>query len=153
MTPLGDEAPHEDLSGSVEVSVLTEDGGRVDWSGARWVFTANLDDGTNDIYSIDAETFDGLERWTTHAYNEHAAFTPSGTRLVWMSNAGNRDRSTDWWWVRADGTGLGRLTRLEGRGVAADLSIGPDGRTFVGYVQDRVGGEAGRIVLVRLPAE
>ncbi len=124
--------------------------------GTRWVFTANLAGARNDVYTIDAETLDGLERWTTHAYNEHAAFTPSGEHLIWMSNAGNRDRGTDWWWIGADGTGLARLTRLEdagGKAVAADLSLGPDGRAFVGYVQRRVGGETGRIVHVTLPLD
>lgn len=127
--------------------------------GARWIFTANLDAeglaSLNHIYSIDADSFADLQRWTTHAYNEHATFTPSGDRLVWMSNAGGRDRGTDWWWIGADGEGLARLTRLEDdggrRAVAADLSFGADPRVFVGYVQRGVGGETGRIVRVALP--
>ena len=70
-----------------------------------------------------------------------------------MSNAGNPDRGTDWWRAAADGSGLVRLTRLEGEGrraVAADLSFGPEGQAFVGYVQDGVGGSVGRVLHVRL---
>ncbi|MCB9597012.1 MAG: hypothetical protein H6719_30090 [Sandaracinaceae bacterium] len=128
--------------------------------GARWIFSANLGDTglgeLNDIYTIDAESLDDLEPVTTAAYNEHATFTPDGARVVWMSNAGNRDRSTDWWWMGTDGAGLARLTRIDdgpGRAVAADLSFGPDGRSFVGYVQRGVGGETGSIVRVTLPEE
>lgn len=126
--------------------------------GSRWAFSANLDPDKglselNDIYTIDAETLDDLERLTTHGYNEHAAFVPGTGEIVWMSNAGNPDRGTDWWRAGASGTNLSRLTRLEaesGRAVAADLSFGPDPRSFFGYVQDGVGATTGRIVSVRM---
>lgn len=127
--------------------------------GTRWIFSANLDPDEppgqlNDIYVIDVESLDGLERLTTAGYNEHASFLPGSDRFVWMSNAGNRDRGTDWWMAGLDGSEPTRLTRLEdvdGTAVAADLSVASDGRSFVGYVQDGVGGQAGRIVHVALP--
>jgi len=124
--------------------------------GTRWIFSANADPQKplaqlGDIWSVAFPSCAGIQRITSGGYNEHATYTPDGARLVWMSSAGNRrHHGTDYWSARADGTGLRRLTRLsETRGrrtIAADVSVGPDGTSFVGYVQPEVLAGKGKII-------
>ncbi len=124
--------------------------------GTRWIFSASLDPGKdvaemNDIYWLDLAGDGALHRLTTAAYNEHATFLADGEHVLWMSSAGNPHRGTDYWLSKADGTELKRLTRLNGeqrgdRQVAADVSLGPDGRSFVAYVQQGLLDDRGHIV-------
>jgi len=127
-------------------------------NGLRWVFTANLDGAKgyaeiNDIYLADFPSGENLTRFTVDGYNEHATMLADGERLLWMSNAGNPERGTDYWLANLDGSGLTRLSHLnakkdeDDRQVAADVSVGPDGHSFVGYVQGGVGGDTGRVIL------
>jgi hypothetical protein len=122
--------------------------------GTRWIFSANLDETKpwtqlNDIYAMDFPSGENLTRLTSGGYNEHATFTPDGARVVWMSSAGNEKGGTDYWSARPDGADLTRLTHLTSRrddkSTAADLSMGPDGKSFVAYIGD--GSGAGRIIL------
>lgn len=125
----------------------------------RWIFSANLDPDSrwgelNDIYTVRLDDGGDLRRLTTHGYNEHAAFSPDGARILWMSNAGNEDRGTDYWSMSPEGGDLVRLTRLRDafpgvteRIVAADVSFSPDGERFLGYLHSDIGGAAGSIVL------
>ena len=121
--------------------------------GTKWIFSANLDREKplaqlNDIYVMDFPSGDNLKRLTTGGYNEHATFTPD-ERVVWMSSAGNVKGGTDYWSAKLDGSDLTRLSRLtvqrSEKSTAADLSMGPDGTSFVAYIGD--GSGAGRIIL------
>ncbi len=107
-------------------------------------------------------------RLTDSAYNEHALFSPDGSRIVWMSTAGDGKRGvsaeksgTDYWVMKPDGSEKHRVTYFNARGhphavgrlvIAADLSWRPDGRAFAAYYKTGIIETSGdieeRIVLV-----
>lgn len=111
----------------------------------------------NDIFDYDLETAT-LTRLTSDGYNEHALISPDGTRIVWMSSAGNQS-GTDFWLMRSDGSDKRRLTSfnqkghaeyLRGQAIAADSSWNRDGTQIAGYVQSGIVKTTGRIVVLEL---
>ena len=110
-----------------------------------------------------------LEQW-----NEHAQFSPDGSRIVWISSMGiDQDLSkankgvvkTDYWMMNADGSNKHRLTYFNEPGapeyrpsenIASDLSWSPDGKAIVVYVQmrrkgDKIDDFPGSILRITLP--
>jgi len=117
--------------------------------GSKLIFSHNAP-GTSpfkdNIYTLDLAT-GNLSQLTDGGYNEHALYSPDGSRIVWMTTMGNSNRGTDYWMMNADGSNKVRLTHFNESGypeytgvktTASDSSWSPDGKQFVGYVQ--VGG-------------
>jgi Tol biopolymer transport system component len=111
-----------------------------------------------DIFSLDLAT-EVVTQLTERDYNEHAHFSPDGARIVWMTDADNDGRGTDYWLMDADGSGKERLTYFNQPGcpesaterlTAADSSWGPDGKHIVAYVSTDLIRQIGRIVMITL---
>jgi Tol biopolymer transport system component len=111
-----------------------------------------------DIFTLDLAT-EAVSPLTEQDYNEHAHFSPDGTRLVWMTDAGSPGRGTDFWLMNADGSDKQRLTYFNQPGcpegsaerlTAADSSWGPDGRHIVAYVSTDLVRQVGQIVMITL---
>ena len=94
------------------------------------------------------------------SYNEHASYSPDGKYIVWMSNQGSVGVGTDWWLMRADGSGKRRLTHfnIPGHPESCSSSVyacltdwSPNGRQLLGGVQYSLIKQEGRIVLITLP--
>jgi Tol biopolymer transport system component len=112
--------------------------------GSKLIFCANFDATRrveNHIYTLELAT-QKLTRLTTEAYNEHALFSPDGSRIAWMTTKDIKGSGTDYWLMNADGSSKRRLTYFNQKGhpehsgttiVVADLSWRPDGTAFAGY--------------------
>jgi len=99
------------------------------------------------IYRLDLASGTTARLTRGDAYNEHPRYTPQG-EVLWMTNADNPSRGTDWWTMDPDGSNAQRLSDFNGNGSArgfggkqvwptvvqtADWS--PDGRSFYGDVE------------------
>jgi len=105
-------------------------------------------------------------------WNEHAQYSPDGSKIIWMTSTGiEQDLSqkgvvkTDYWMMNADGSNKHRLTYFNEPGapeyrasqnIASDLSWCPDGKGIVAYVQlrqpgDKVDDFPGSILRITLP--
>ena len=101
-------------------------------------------------------------------YNEHPTVvaTPSGDWVIYMSTREARRRpfhlmlGTDWWVMRADGSGVKRLTTMNINGpgnpedfgapqVAGTVSVSPTGQFMLGDVQDSLVKQTGLVRVVR----
>jgi len=111
------------------------------------------------LYLLDLDKGGITAQLTDALYNEHAVYSPDGRQILWMTNLGNGPKgATDWWIMQADGSGKRRLTYFNERGHphyrgkvwATDASWSPDGKAFVGYVQESLISQKGEIVLVTL---
>jgi Tol biopolymer transport system component len=109
-----------------------------------------------DIYvlNLDSQAFSALTDSALRQWDEHAHFSPDGTRIIWMSSMGIDQRvedlhqlkvKTDYWIMNADGSHKDRLTHFNdsgapehilGRVIAADFAFSPDGKGLVAYLQD-----------------
>lgn len=96
---------------------------------------------------------------TDKNYNEHAFYTPDGSKIVWMSNAENPNKGTDWWIMDTDGSNKKRLTyfndksspQYTGRAVWCGFgSFNADGTQFVGGRQVSLLSQEGQIIKVSL---
>jgi len=110
-----------------------------------------------------------LEQW-----NEHAQYSPDGSKIIWISSMGiERDLSdakrgkvkTDYWMMNADGSNKHRLTFFNQPGapeyrqsenIASDLSWSPDGKAIVALLQlrrtgDKIDDFPGSILRITLP--
>jgi Tol biopolymer transport system component len=109
------------------------------------------------VYVLPLATGTISAQLTSSKYNEHAAYSPDGAHIVWMSNQ-DTSGGTDWWVMNADGTGKRRLTyfnkpfsgQYRGKVWATDASWSPDGRSFIGYIQNNLITQRGPIVRVDL---
>jgi Tol biopolymer transport system component len=112
------------------------------------IFSGNLEPGQAefaiDVYTLDLKT-EKLERLTStmDEWDEHAQYSPSGNKVVWMSTMGcncnparSLDLRADYWLMDADGLNKLRLTYFNEPGsaeytgeriVAADSAWSPDG--------------------------
>lgn len=121
------------------------------------------------IYILDLASGKGARLTPGNDYNEHPTVvsTPSGDWIVYMSTKGV-DRfpfqfrfaiGTDWYAMRADGSDVKRLTRMnvnrkdnpENAGymqVACTVAVGPAGDLMLGDVQDSVAKQTGMIRVV-----
>jgi Tol biopolymer transport system component len=94
-----------------------------------------------------------LDEW-----NEHAHFSPDGSKIIWASSHGvdqqpeGKVTRNEFWIMNEDGTQRQRLTFFNEPGapefrdafnIASDLSWSPDGKAFIGYLQCRPFGETG----------
>jgi Tol biopolymer transport system component len=116
------------------------------------------------IYTMDLRT-ERLVRLTQgRGWNEHAHYSPDGEHIAWMlRNSDRREKGTDFWLMRADGSAKRRLTYFNRKGhphhagdavVAADLAWSPDGSSIAAYHRTGAGIEnkqsAKKVVLIRL---
>jgi len=101
---------------------------------------------TSQIFTCDAATGGDIRQLTQANYNEHACYSPDGS-IVWMTTAGNKTGGTDWWMMNADGSNKRRITFFNKQGypefspkkkVCCLASFSPDGRRFVGGVQNSI---------------
>ncbi|BBZ46514.1 PD40 domain-containing protein [Mycobacterium parmense] len=89
------------------------------------VFTSDFE--THNFWKSQIYRFDFGSAATTRltggdSYNEHPRYTPDG-HVLWMTNADNPSRGTDWWTMNPDGSNPQRLS---------DLNADPDTRGFGG---------------------
>jgi Tol biopolymer transport system component len=138
--------------------------------GSRLLFSSDVDQGLK-LYELELAT--GRLRRLTHdprVWDEHAHYSPDGSRILYMSSEGlvfrvrPFDLQTEFWLMKPDGTERRRLTgfhepghphyRGGGFAVAADSAWRADGKAFAGLViryrpETERRGE-GEIVLVEL---
>ncbi len=100
-----------------------------------------------------------LEVLADKKWNEHAAYSPSGNRIVWMTSQDNLNAGTDYWAMNPDGSDKGRLTDFNNPRlptykhkaiVAADASFSPDGKHLIAYLQVNLVTQEGVTVLIEL---
>ena len=102
----------------------------------------------------------GITQLTTGKhYNEHGCYSPDGKHIVWMSNAGNANKGTDWWLMNSDGSDQHRITFFNkpdnpqyiGKAVWTGLaSFSPEGNAFIGGIQKSLVTQEGYIVIIKL---
>ena len=123
--------------------------------------------GTNlNIYSLDLTSGSVVALTDGEgSHNEHAIYSPDGTKIVWMTGIDNWNQGTDFWLMNPDGSAKWRVTNFNRAGhpeyvgafqpqlTAADSSWSPDGLKIAGYVQQDVGGQEGGIYIVELMTE
>jgi Tol biopolymer transport system component len=137
--------------------------------GTKLIFTSNFKTSVkallhNNIYVMNLSDGTAVPL-TSLGYNEHATYSPDGKRIVWMTNnenpktSGLFNKGTDWWLMNADGSNKRRLTSFnipgnpeyQGKNAwATRISWSPDGSRFVGYIQDDLVKQTGKIVMVNL---
>ncbi len=72
---------------------------------------------SSQIYRLDLGS-GAITRLTRgNSYNEHPRYTPDG-QVVWMTNAENPSRGTDWWTMSPDGSNPQRLSDFNTNGNA-----------------------------------
>lgn len=107
-------------------------------------------------YNIDQ---DRLDRLADQKWNEHALYSPSWKRIIWMSGRDNRKGATDYWSMNPDGSDKVRLTDFSNpdlptfrnkAAVAADASLSPDGKFLIAYLQLNLVTQEGVTVLIEL---
>ena len=132
------------------------------------VFTGNLQPGQKeihcDIYTLDIKT-GRIKRLTTTLdhWDEHAHYSPSGKKIVWMSSMGLKSPTNPWkvrtefWMMNSDGSNKERLTYfndpdhphyISGGVIAADSSWSPDGTRLTAYLILSFRPTKGRIVMI-----
>jgi Tol biopolymer transport system component len=107
------------------------------------------------VCDLQGENLKQLTSLKEKQWDEHAHFSPDGSRIVWMSSSENGLKTreinnlkvkTDCWQMASDGSQKSRVTTfnkegtphyIPGRNIASDISFSPDGRRFVLYVQDK----------------
>jgi Tol biopolymer transport system component len=140
--------------------------------GARLAYTSDQDTHSfwhSQIYALDLATGRSTRLTTGNDYDEHpvTVSTPSGDWIVYMSSRGV-DRypghlllGTDWWAMRADGTGTKRLTEMnvdrpgnpENDGkmqVAGRIALTPQPGVLLGDVQDSLVKQTGSVKRIHL---
>ena len=107
-------------------------------------------------YHIDQARLDLL---ADTKWNEHATYSPSGNRIVWMTGRNNLNAGTDYWAMNPDGSDKVRLTDFNNPSlptykhraiVAADASLSPDGKYLIAYLQVNLVTQEGVTVLIEL---
>ncbi|MGO8852515.1 hypothetical protein [Mycobacterium sp.] len=99
------------------------------------------------IYRLDLESGATTRLTKGDSYNEHPRYTPDG-RVLWMTNAANPRRGTDWWIMNPDGSDPQRLSDFDSDGgargfggeevwatVVQTSDWSPDQRYFYGDVE------------------
>jgi Tol biopolymer transport system component len=69
------------------------------------------------IYRLDLNSGVTTRLTKGDSYNEHPRYTPDG-QVLWMTNADNPSRGTDWWTVNPDGSNPQRLSDFNTNGDA-----------------------------------
>lgn len=64
---------------------------------------------SSQIYRLDLASGATTRLTRGDSYNEHPRFIPGG-QVLWMTNADNPSRGTDWWTMNADGSDAQRLS-------------------------------------------
>lgn len=128
-------------------------------NGTKLLFTSNYRGGPalrgNKVYSLDLSTNRLMVLTDNDAYNEHAAFSPDGTRIIWGTSLGNANRGMDWWIMDSDGANKARASFFNQCSsdlfprfvLAVDVSWSPSGDRVVGYIQDSMVLQTGSIVI------
>ncbi len=99
------------------------------------------------IYRLDLNSGATTRLTKGDSYNEHPRYTPNG-QVLWMTNADNPSRGTDWWTMNPDGSNPQRLSDFNSNGDARGFGSGqvyatvvqtadwsPDDRYFYGDVE------------------
>jgi Tol biopolymer transport system component len=97
------------------------------------VFTSDYENHNfwkSQIYRLDLGSGAFTRLTKTDSYNEHPRYTPDG-QVLWMSNAGNPGRGTDWWTMNPDGSDPQRLSDFSDRGDARGFGGGQVWATVV----------------------
>ena len=107
-------------------------------------------------YNIDQAR---LDRLADKKWNEHAMYSPSWKRIVWMTGRDNLNGGTDYWSMNLDGSDKVRLTDFNNPDlptyknksiVAADASLSPDGKFLIAYLQVNLVTQEGVTILIEL---
>ncbi len=114
---------------------------------------------TCQIFTCDADTGGNITQLTEKSYNEHAVYSYDGQHIVWMS-ATDEKRGTDWWMMNADGSNKKQITFFNKRGhpeyrnsrMTCGLGcFSPDGKSFLGGIQDSIIKQTGSSYMLTLP--
>jgi Tol biopolymer transport system component len=126
--------------------------------------TPNQDVTDDDVYSYDLTTNELRDLTNTpDEWDEHAQVSPSGRKIIWMTNRDlQRVRTpsgvkSDYWIMNPDGSDPQRLTYFNTPGTpeyinggitSADSSWGPDGRHLAAELIEDPRRETSRIVMI-----
>jgi Tol biopolymer transport system component len=132
---------------------------------ASLVFTSGFETHNfwkSQIYRLDLGSGTTTRLTRGDSYNEHPRYTPEG-QVLWMTNAHNTSRGTDWWTMNSDGSNAQRLSSFNGDGGAAGIGgppvwatvvqtddWSPDNRYFYGDVETNLLNSDSVIVRVAL---
>jgi Tol biopolymer transport system component len=139
----------------------SKDGSKLLFSGsheARWP----LD---NSLYTIELSTgnivkLSGVD-YNDRSYDEHAQYTPDGSKIIWGTNRDNANKGMDYWIMNADGKGQKRLTYFNHptksdylpKGTpytACDFSFDPSGKKMVAWIFTDLANQEGKTVIIEL---
>jgi Tol biopolymer transport system component len=122
------------------------------------------------LYNLHTQALRSIVGLSPAMWVEHAHFTPDGAHLIFMSSAGAPPQigtqtgpgRTEFWMIKSSGSSPRQITHFNTAGypeytsgnvTASDLSVSPDGKSFVGFIQDNpTATHAGKIVHVTIPA-
>ena len=127
----------------------------------RLLFTATFENSKafhSNVYTYEIAT-KRLKCLAKKKWNEHALYSPSGMRIVWMSGMNNKRGGTDYWIMNTDGSDKVRLSdwnnpKLQSYRrkmiIAADASFSPTGKHLVAYLQTNLLTQDGVTILIEL---
>ena len=117
---------------------------------ASLVFTSDFETHNfwkSQIYRLDLNSGATTRLTRGDSYNEHPRYTPGG-QVLWMTNADNPSRGTDWWTMNPDGSNPQRLSDFNTNGgtrgfggkqvyatVVQTANWSPDNRYYYGDVE------------------
>jgi Tol biopolymer transport system component len=114
---------------------------------------------SSQIFTCDAGTGQNIRQLTEDSYNEHAAYSPDGKQIIWMTAKGEW-KGTDWWIMNADGSGKRQLTFFNkpghpeyANGDRMTCGLGtfsPNGKQFLGGVQTSLIQQRGNSYMITL---
>ena len=154
------------LSHSPHGDAFNETGGFAPDS-ASLVFTSDFSTHNfwkSQIYRLDLASGTITQLTSGDSYNEHPHYTPEG-QVLWMTNAENSSRGTDWWTMNSNGSNPKRLSSFNdgstrsfgGRQVYATVVVtanwSPDNRSFYGDVETNLLNSDSVILRVSLTCE
>jgi Tol biopolymer transport system component len=124
---------------------FSKDGSKILFSGsheARWPTDNNLY--VKDLKTGSITKLSGVN-YNDRNYDEHAQYTPDGSKIIWGTNRNNNNKGLDYWIMNADGTNQKRLTYFNHQTIskhvpkkttytASDFSFHPSGRKIVAWI-------------------
>lgn len=96
------------------------------------VYEATAEDGSVNVFTIDADSGQPTQVTTGPGFSGHPAFSPDYTRIVFASDRENEPRRHDLWTVARDGTDLRRVAATDT--IEWTPKFSPDGE-LIAYIE------------------